>query len=79
VFDFEYAVLVGAGIGSTPAASILKHIKYRLAQVAKTGERCQFCKFKLKKLYFVWSNRDAGAFRVLNPAPSWLLLTYVGA
>lgn len=60
----RYAVLVGAGIGSTPAASILKHIKYRLAQVAKTGERCRFCKFKLKKLYFVWSNRDAGAFRV---------------
>jgi PAS domain S-box-containing protein len=69
VFKHSVAVLVGAGIGATPAASVLRHIRDRLKNVtgcvAKScGCSCDCCAFKLTKLYFVWSNRDTGAFEV---------------
>jgi predicted ferric reductase len=58
VFDYEAAILVGAGmflvlysgIGVTPFASILKDIWYRYTN--NTGLK------ELKKVYFVWTCRD---------------------
>ncbi|OBZ79041.1 hypothetical protein A0H81_01005 [Grifola frondosa] len=53
VFDVEVAVLVGAGIGVTPFASILKHIWYR----QKKGNLGS-----LKRVEFFWVCRDAPSF-----------------
>ena len=54
VFKFEVAVLVGAGIGVTPFASILKSIWYRMNY--SQG------KTRLRKVYFFWICRDFGSF-----------------
>lgn len=54
VFKFETAVLVGAGIGVTPFASILKSIWYRMSS-NDPGART-----RLKKVYFFWVCRDFG-------------------
>ncbi|KAJ3251450.1 hypothetical protein HK103_002392 [Boothiomyces macroporosus] len=54
VFDYEAAILVGAGIGVTPFASILKTIWYRLQNREGT--------IALRKVYFVWTCRDKEAF-----------------
>ncbi|KAI0735061.1 NADPH oxidase [Earliella scabrosa] len=53
VFNVEVAVLVGAGIGVTPFASILKHIWYR----QKKGTLGS-----LKRVEFFWVCRDAPSF-----------------
>ncbi|CAG8478625.1 10071_t:CDS:2 [Ambispora gerdemannii] len=53
VFKFEIAMLVGAGIGVTPFASILKSIWYRVNYPTKST--------KLRKVYFFWICRDYGA------------------
>ncbi|KLO13975.1 NADPH oxidase [Schizopora paradoxa] len=53
VFNVEVAVLVGAGIGVTPFASILKHIWYRQR---KGNMGC------LKRVEFFWVCRDAPSF-----------------
>ncbi|KAL6249345.1 hypothetical protein RBB50_003198 [Rhinocladiella similis] len=54
VFKFETVMLVGAGIGVTPFASILKSIWYRMKNptVGKT---------RLRKVYFFWVCRDFGS------------------
>ncbi|KIW22822.1 uncharacterized protein PV07_11083 [Cladophialophora immunda] len=54
VFKFETAVLVGAGIGVTPFASILKSIWYRMSQGGGSHTR-------LRKVYFFWICRDFGS------------------
>ncbi|KAF3912861.1 hypothetical protein AA313_de0204806 [Arthrobotrys entomopaga] len=54
VFKFEVAMLVGAGIGVTPFASILKSIWYRINYPQK--------KTRLSKVYFFWICRDFGSF-----------------
>ncbi|MBE7180615.1 MAG: NADPH oxidase family protein [Terriglobus roseus] len=54
VFKFEVAVLVGAGIGVTPFASILKSIWYRLNYPQG--------RTRLRKVYFFWICRDFGSF-----------------
>lgn len=54
VFKFETAVLVGAGIGVTPFASILKSIWYRMS-TPNPDERT-----RLRKVYFFWVCRDFG-------------------
>ncbi|EER24365.1 hypothetical protein D8B26_005327 [Coccidioides posadasii str. Silveira] len=54
VFKYEVAVLVGAGIGVTPFASILKSIWYRM-NYPQT-------KTRLRKVYFFWICRDFGSF-----------------
>ncbi|KAI5793781.1 ferric reductase NAD binding domain-containing protein [Peziza echinospora] len=54
VFNFECSVLVGAGIGVTPFASILKSIWYRANYPQK--------KTRLSKVYFFWICRDFGSF-----------------
>lgn len=53
-FDYEVSVLVGAGIGVTPFASILKNIAYRFQTGRDVG--------KLKKVYFFWINRSKKEF-----------------
>ncbi|KAJ1925205.1 hypothetical protein IWQ60_004698 [Tieghemiomyces parasiticus] len=54
VFDYEVAVLVGAGIGVTPFASVLKSLWYRTTQPGKLAH--------LRKVYFFWICRDIQAF-----------------
>lgn len=54
VFKYEISVLVGAGIGVTPFASILKSIWYRM-NYPQT-------KTRLAKVYFFWVCRDFGSF-----------------
>ncbi len=54
VFKYEIAVLVGAGIGVTPFASILKSIWYRINYPRQ--------KTRLRKVYFFWVCRDFGSF-----------------
>lgn len=54
VFKYETAILVGAGIGVTPFASILKSIWYRMNYPQK--------KTRLSKVYFFWICRDFGSF-----------------
>ena len=54
VFKYEIAVLVGAGIGVTPFASILKSIWYRMNYPQK--------KTRLRKIYFFWVCREFGSF-----------------
>ncbi|EEA19645.1 hypothetical protein EYB25_009746 [Talaromyces marneffei] len=54
VFKYEVAMLVGAGIGVTPFASILKSIWYRMSR----GKQ----QTRLRKVYFFWVCRDFGSF-----------------
>lgn len=54
VFSYEVVMLVGAGIGVTPFASILKSVWYKYCDNATN--------LKLKKIYFYWLCRDTHAF-----------------
>uniref|UniRef100_A0A8C3R9T3 NADPH oxidase 1 n=1 Tax=Cyanoderma ruficeps TaxID=181631 RepID=A0A8C3R9T3_9PASS len=58
VFQYEVAMLVGAGIGITPFASILKSIWYKFQQADQT--------LKTKKIYFYWLCWDTGAFQKMG-------------
>ncbi|KAJ7584805.1 NADPH oxidase isoform 2 [Mycena floridula] len=55
-FKFEAVMLVGAGIGVTPFASILKSIWYRMNNFNAVGKPT-----RLSKVYFTWVIRDYGA------------------
>uniref|UniRef100_H2MGC7 NADPH oxidase 5 n=1 Tax=Oryzias latipes TaxID=8090 RepID=H2MGC7_ORYLA len=68
IFTSEHAVLIGAGIGITPFASILQSIIYRLRK-----QNCPSCNFSwcenlkdsdmtLRKVDFIWINRDQKSF-----------------
>mmetsp|Transcript_2188 Transcript_2188/g.6891 ORF Transcript_2188/g.6891 Transcript_2188/m.6891 type:complete len:553 (-) Transcript_2188:85-1743(-) len=52
--DYRVVMLVGAGIGVTPFASILKSVLLRLKNGQSLG--------KLQKVYFFWISRDYSAF-----------------
>ena len=54
IFEYEIAVLIGAGIGIMPFASILKSIWYRMNYPQE--------KTFLRKIYFFWVCRDIGSF-----------------
>uniref|UniRef100_A0A5F9CNI6 NADPH oxidase 2 n=1 Tax=Oryctolagus cuniculus TaxID=9986 RepID=A0A5F9CNI6_RABIT len=54
VFSYEVVMLVGAGIGVTPFASILKSVWYKYCDNATN--------LRLKKIYFYWLCRDTHAF-----------------
>ncbi|XP_078265294.1 NADPH oxidase 2-like isoform X2 [Rhinoraja longicauda] len=54
VFRYETAVLVGAGIGVTPFASVLKSVWYKYTHSDPN--------LKLKKIYFYWLCRETSAF-----------------
>ncbi|KAJ3090669.1 hypothetical protein HK102_003004 [Quaeritorhiza haematococci] len=53
LYTYKVACLIGAGIGVTPAASLLKSIWYRYYRKAP---------MELQKVYFFWVNRDKEAF-----------------
>ncbi|KAJ7062107.1 NADPH oxidase [Mycena amicta] len=52
--NYETVLLVGAGIGVTPFASILKSIWYRMQNFSEAK------KTRLSKVYFTWVIRDFG-------------------
>eukprot|EP00158_Paraphelidium_tribonemae_P004246 Partr_v1_DN26657_c0_g1_i1_m69449 putative NADPH- oxidase len=54
VFDYDTVVLIGAGIGVTPFASVLRSIWAR----AKNPDQ----EARLKKVHFIWSCRDTTSF-----------------
>ncbi|XP_067401403.1 cytochrome b-245 heavy chain isoform X2 [Emydura macquarii macquarii] len=54
VFSYETVMLVGAGIGVTPFASVLKSVWYKYCNDATN--------LRLKKIYFYWLCRDTHAF-----------------
>ncbi|GAA6095276.1 NADPH oxidase 1 [Tachysurus ichikawai] len=54
VFDYEVSMLVGAGIGVTPFASILKSIWYKFKDSNP--------KLRTRKIYFYWLCRETHAF-----------------
>lgn len=54
VFDYEVSMLVGAGIGVTPFASILKSIWYKFKESNP--------RLRTRKIYFYWLCRETHAF-----------------
>lgn len=66
IFRAQHAVLIAAGIGVTPFASILQSIMYRYYQARSTCPRCLHCWveklphsiMKLRKVDFIWINRN---------------------
>ncbi|KAF2077058.1 hypothetical protein CYY_001625 [Polysphondylium violaceum] len=55
VFKYKQVILIGAGIGVTPFASILKHIKYQLSRTYATTPL-------IDKVHFFWICRDRSSF-----------------
>uniref|UniRef100_A0AAV2L1C1 Uncharacterized protein n=1 Tax=Knipowitschia caucasica TaxID=637954 RepID=A0AAV2L1C1_KNICA len=70
IFASEHAVLIGAGIGITPFASILQSIMYRYRLRKQNCPNCSYswCEnikdgdMKLRKVDFIWINRDQKSF-----------------
>lgn len=70
IFETEHAVLIGAGIGVTPMASILQSIMYRYKESKRICPSCKFSFYgaipesvmNLKKVNFIWINRDQKSF-----------------
>ncbi|XP_067161626.1 NADPH oxidase 5 [Apteryx mantelli] len=68
IFSSEHAVLIGAGIGITPFASILQSVMYRMRK--QSCPRCghSWCQgpkdeaMALRKVDFIWINRDQKHF-----------------
>merc|ERR1712029_321922 len=66
----EHAVLVGTGIGITPYASILQSIMHRYMEIKQSCPSCNYkwtnnmeaSMFNLKKVDFIWINRDQKSF-----------------
>lgn len=70
IFNADHAVLIGAGIGVTPFASILQSIMYRYRLSKQTCPNCKYCwmedlpatLMELKKVNFIWINRHHKSF-----------------
>uniref|UniRef100_A0A673J8T1 NADPH oxidase, EF-hand calcium binding domain 5 n=1 Tax=Sinocyclocheilus rhinocerous TaxID=307959 RepID=A0A673J8T1_9TELE len=68
IFASEHAVLIGAGIGITPFASILQSIIYRMRKQNYPNCNYSWCEtikdneMKLRKVDFIWINRDQKSF-----------------
>ncbi|XP_021566277.1 NADPH oxidase 5 [Carlito syrichta] len=70
IFAAEHAVLIGAGIGVTPFASILQSLVCRHQKRKRVCPSCQHTwmdsrqdeDMKLRKVDFIWVNRDQRAF-----------------
>ncbi|NWX19954.1 NOX5 oxidase, partial [Aegotheles bennettii] len=70
IFTSEHAVLIGAGIGITPFASILQSIMYRYRRRKQSCPSCHhsWCEdlrdeeMTLRKVDFIWINRDQKHF-----------------
>jgi len=74
IFDCEHVVLIGAGIGITPYISALESLIYQLRTQrcichqcgSKTYNQRMLTNQKLKKIDFIWINREMSNF-------SWFL------
>jgi len=55
VFAYKHAIMIGAGIGVTPYASVLKRLLHRLETDQGTK--------KVEKVHFFWTCREQGAFQ----------------
>ncbi|GAB0194295.1 NADPH oxidase 5 [Grus japonensis] len=70
IFTSEHAVLIGAGIGITPFASILQSIMYRYRRRKQSCPSCHYSwcedlrdeEMTLRKVDFIWVNRDQKHF-----------------
>ncbi|NWZ55669.1 NOX5 oxidase, partial [Haliaeetus albicilla] len=70
IFTSEHAVLIGAGIGITPFASILQSIMYRYRWRKQSCPSCHYSwcedlrdeEMTLRKVDFIWINRDQKHF-----------------
>ncbi|XP_039665101.1 NADPH oxidase 5 [Perca fluviatilis] len=70
IFTSEHAVLIGAGIGITPFASILQSIMYRYRMRKQNCPNCSYSwcenikdgEMLLRKVDFIWINRDQKSF-----------------
>ncbi|KAM6060360.1 NADPH oxidase 5-like [Theristicus caerulescens] len=70
IFTSEHAVLIGAGIGITPFASILQSIMYRYRRRKQSCPSCHYSwcedlqdeEMTLRKVDFIWINRDQKHF-----------------
>ncbi|MEE6503518.1 hypothetical protein FKM82_004844 [Ascaphus truei] len=70
IFTSDHAVLIGAGIGITPFASILQSIMYRYRMRKQNCPNCKYSwcetlkdsEMKLRKVDFIWINRDQKFF-----------------
>ncbi|VVC92698.1 unnamed protein product [Leptidea sinapis] len=69
IFHAEHAVLVAAGIGVTPFASILQAIMYKYWRTRVVCPRCEhawhsnpFDEMTLRKVDFFWINREQRSF-----------------
>ena len=70
IYRAEHAVLICTGIGVTPFAAILQSIICRWLQIKTTCPNCNFSwgnkiegnMFNLKKVDFIWINRDQKSF-----------------
>ncbi|XP_054244000.1 NADPH oxidase 5 [Indicator indicator] len=70
IFSSEHAVLIGAGIGITPFASILQSIMYRYRRRKQSCPSCHYSwcedlqdeEMMLRKVDFIWINRDQKHF-----------------
>ncbi|NWV26558.1 NOX5 oxidase, partial [Origma solitaria] len=70
IFTSEHAVLIGAGIGITPFASILQSIMFRYRRRKRSCPSCHFSwseeqrdeEMALRKVDFIWITRDQQHF-----------------
>ncbi|XP_033625250.1 NADPH oxidase 5-like [Asterias rubens] len=71
IFHSEHAVMIGAGIGVTPYASILQSIMYRHRNIISECPNCnhswvdlerQKRALRVRKVDFIWMNRNYMAF-----------------
>ncbi|XP_069766258.1 NADPH oxidase 5 [Narcine bancroftii] len=70
IFTSQHAVLIGAGIGITPFASILQSIMYRYRMRKQNCPNCSYSwcenlkdnEMNLRKVDFIWINRDQKSF-----------------
>ncbi|XP_013390859.1 NADPH oxidase 5-like [Lingula anatina] len=76
IYRAQHAVLVAAGIGVTPFASILQSIMYRFNAANHQCPDCRFCwtddkaaslgNMKLRKVDFFWINRNQDSFEWMS-------------
>ncbi|XP_006823383.1 NADPH oxidase 5-like [Saccoglossus kowalevskii] len=70
IFDSQHAVLIGAGIGVTPFASILQSINEQFKSTKNVCPKCRYAwreelpetNLTLKKVDFYWINRSQTSF-----------------
>jgi len=70
IYRAEHAVLISTGIGVTPFASILQSIMHRYWDIKQSCPNCNYTwsnnieesMFKLKKVDFIWINRNVISF-----------------